>query len=145
VGLVQGLFKSHDNSFLIQFEDLSLHRFDSQGQSKWTREEALGQAVHLEIIEPEYLHLEADLDYVKNYYQPQDFAHAPTLILERYRENLQYLVKQVTRLIQGSKDAIWLFQSDQFGFDKLAVLQTKANSLIAISTDKGSLLWKKWF
>jgi hypothetical protein len=89
----------------VQFADLSLHHIHlstsetTPSSTKWVREESLSRVKQVEVLDQDTVRIESELDYVKRVNQKGSLADAPQRIIERYRENFQYLIKQVTSLV----------------------------------------------
>ena len=80
--------------------------------------------------------------------EPITIAEVPTRILQRYAENLQYLIQVVSEFIAGfqqeeTTNIRTQQDSEIFGFDKTLVLLTKPNKVLAISSLTGQIIWSQ--
>jgi hypothetical protein len=85
----------------VQFGDLSLHHIEAGDAQpfKWVREEGLSQVRQVEVVNRDAVRIKTELDYVKNVNKKVSLAEAPARIINRYRENFNYLVKHLQGLI----------------------------------------------
>jgi hypothetical protein len=95
-GKASAAFRS-GKTILVQFGDLSLHHIVSGDTPpfKWVREEGLSRVKQVEIINRDSVRIETELEYVKSVNKKISIAEAPTRILNRYKENFNYLVKHI--------------------------------------------------
>ena len=79
--------------------------------------------------------------------EPVSVAEIPGRIIRRYTENLNFIINSVSSFIQqlsSSDDILKSLTSsgpEQFGFEKLMILLTKPNKVIAVSSMDGSVRW----
>ena len=91
-GRVQNVFGS-SRGFLVQFADLALMHFSlPTGSQKWVREESLSTVKQVEVLSQDTVKIESSFEYVKSVKQPVPLAEVPARIVNRYKENLNYLV-----------------------------------------------------
>lgn len=91
-GRVREVFASA-NGFLVQFSDLALMHFSlPSGSQKWVREESLSKIKQVEVLSQNAAKVESSFEYVKSVKQPVALADVPTRIVNRYKENFNYLV-----------------------------------------------------
>jgi hypothetical protein len=69
---------------------------------KWVREESLSNIKQVEIMDQEIIRIESELEYVKNVKSPVSLHQIPTKILARYKENIQYLINSVIKLVKSN-------------------------------------------
>ena len=78
---------------MVQFEDLSLIYFDlPSGSQKWIREESLSKVKQVEVLTQDAMRIESELEYVRNVKHKAPLSSVPTLIVNRYKENFNYLI-----------------------------------------------------
>lgn len=89
------------------------------------------------------------LSYLNSMNEPVSLAQVPLRIVQRYTENLQYLVSSVAEFVGGLSGGVDTSigrvnsEQDTFGIDKTFVLLTKPNKVIAVSSLTGQILWAR--
>lgn len=77
----------------MQFADLALMHFSlPSGSQKWVREESLSKIKQVEVLSQDTAKVESSFEYVKSVKQPVALAEIPSRIVNRYKENFNYLV-----------------------------------------------------
>lgn len=143
-GRVQEVF-ANSRGFLVQFAELALVQFSlPSGAQKWVREESLSKVKQVEVLSQDSVKIESSFEYVKSVKQPVALADVPARIVNRYKENFNYLVGQVQGFIgQGSVYAKDSLQAT-FGFKKVFLMLTEVGKLIAISSSDGAIQWTEY-
>eukprot|EP00347_Sterkiella_histriomuscorum_P017346 403349738 len=142
----------NENSHVLQFEDLSLHYLDQSGKTMWTREESLTQITQIEVLEQEKIRIESELEYVKNVKQSVSLHEVPMKIMNRYKENIEFLIDQVislTKYLQNrgkeqQETGISESLGVSFGFRKMFIALTEVGKLLALSSTNGKVLWSNY-
>ena len=145
-GAVQAVFRSAKN-FLVQFADLSLHLYDlpaSSGTPRWVREESLSQVKQVEVLSQDNVRIESELEYVKNVKTKHSFASIPNLIVNRYKENFNYLVRHVESLFNRGRTVVKEGLHASFGFKKVFLMLSDAGRLVALSATDGQVQWAQY-
>lgn len=145
-GALQTVFRSA-KSFLVQFADLSLHFYDlpaTSGTARWVREESLSQIKQVELLAQDGVRIESELEYVKNVKQKVSVASIPTLIINRYKENFNYLVNHLEGLFKSGRSAVKDGLQSTFGFKKVFLLLTDVGRLVALSATDGQVQWTEY-
>ena len=151
-GGVSSFFKSgsESSSFIIQFEDNSLHFIGGEPDHlslKWSREEGLSSIKQLEIFDPssDNRELSNTFDYIKAWDQGQTLDQIPQKIILRYVENMNHLVKLLFSTKQISEEETISTEIDIYGFKKTFIALTNFGKVISFSSYNGALQWTSGF
>ena len=156
-GGVRSIFRSDaaSSSYLVQFEDMSLHHIASEDDAstqgplaiKWSREEALSGITQIELIAKASGSSETSqtFDYVKQWDHNLSFDKVPQRILQRYAENAAHLMKLLVSLkdydFTGTDSTAAESDTDIYGFKKTLVALTSYGKIFGLSSYDGSLFW----
>jgi len=133
---------------------MSLHHIASDNEAsmgdgltiKWSREEALSDITQVEIISStDSSSMSQTFDYVKRWDHNLSIDKVPQRILQRYAENVAYLINALFSMkeipvgdsIQSAQDS----EIDIYGFRKTIVALTNYGKIFGLSSYDGKLLW----
>jgi glycerol-3-phosphate responsive antiterminator len=145
-GFLRKAFRN-SNSLIVQLGDLTLHLMDIEKVLKvWTREEGLSQIKQVEVIQQKAVRIESELEYVKNVKEAAGISTVTSRILNRYKENLNYLVNHLSGIVTPRSSAAVKDSLDNlFGFKKVFLMLTDVGRLVALSATDGKVQWAEYF
>jgi hypothetical protein len=92
------------------------------------------------------MRIESELEYVKNVKEEADITSVSSRILNRYKENINYLVNHLSGLVTPrSSAAVKDSMNNLFGFKKVFLMLSDVGRLVALSATDGRVHWAEYF
>jgi glycerol-3-phosphate responsive antiterminator len=109
-------------------------------QKVWSREEGLSQIKQVEVLQQKAVRIESELDYVKNVNEEVDLGSVTSRIVNRYKENFNYLINHLSGIVTPrSAVAVKDSMNNLFGFKKVFLMLTDVGRLVALSATDGKV------